>query len=155
MILMNAERWRLDNMTGRQRILTTINHKEPDRVPISPRMFAYIKSEYGDESLATHLKHFPDLDLMFIVDEGTPNYLEIYPEHYELSDIKVEQKRYNEAGCLIVDRTFHTPAGKLSDRTRIPPPGREYGVSPNRIVLSKLRAPLSTCAGSLTGPIRG
>ncbi len=120
-------------MTGRQRILTTILHEEPDRVPISPRMFAYIKSEYGDESLATHVKHFPELDLMFIVPDGTPNYLEISPDHYELRDVKVEQKKYAENDCLIVERTFHTPAGTLSDRTTIPPPGREYGVSPNPI----------------------
>lgn len=57
----------------------TINHDEPDRVPISPRMYVYINSKFGDESLKTHLKHFPDLDLMFIVDDDTPNYLEIYP----------------------------------------------------------------------------
>jgi uroporphyrinogen decarboxylase len=111
--------------------LTTIRHAEPDRVPISPRMFAYIKSEYGDESLATHLKHFPDLDLMFIVNDGTPNYLEIYPDEYRLTDVKVEQKKYIEDDCLVVARTFHTPAGKLSDRTKIPPSGREYGVDPN------------------------
>jgi hypothetical protein len=120
-------------MTGRQRILTTIRHEEPDRVPISPRMFAYIKSEYGDESLATHMKHYPDLDVMFIVADGTPNFLEIYPDHYELKDVKVEQNKYAENDCLIVERTFHTPAGRLSDRTKIPPPGREYGVSPNPI----------------------
>ncbi|HEX9970433.1 MAG TPA: hypothetical protein VGD14_00045, partial [bacterium] len=120
-------------MTSRERIFTTINHEESDRVPISPRMYAYIKSKYGDESLATHLKYFPDLDLMFIVNDGTPNYLEIYPDHYELPDVKVEHKKYDENDCLIVERSFHTPAGKLSDRTKIPPPGREYGVSPNPI----------------------
>lgn len=133
MILTNAEILHWDKMTSRQRILTTINHEQPDRVPISPRMFAYLKSEYGDESLATHLKHFPDLDLMFIVEDGTPNYLEICPDHYELPDVKVEQKKYLEDDCLIVERKFHTPAGKLSDRTKIPPAGREYGVSPNPI----------------------
>jgi len=79
------------------------------------------------------LKYFPDLDLMFIVNDGTPNYLEIYPDHYELPDVKVEHKKYDENDCLIVERSFHTPAGKLSDRTRIPPHGREYGVSPNPI----------------------
>ncbi|MCU0643519.1 MAG: uroporphyrinogen decarboxylase family protein [bacterium] len=120
-------------MTSRQRILTTVKHEEPDRVPISPRMYAYIKSQYGDERLATHLKHFPDLDMLFIVNDGTPNYLEIYPDQYVLPDVKVDQKKYNENECRIVERTFYTPAGKLSDRTKIPPPGREYGISPNQI----------------------
>ncbi|MCI0494886.1 hypothetical protein L0Z72_07745, partial [candidate division KSB1 bacterium] len=132
-ILMSAENLSRDSMTNRQRILTTINHEQPDRMPISPRMYAYIKSQYGDESLATHLKHFPDLDLMFIVNDGTPNYLEIYPDKYGLPDVKVDQKKYTENECLIVERTFHTPAGKLSDRTKIPPSAREYGVSPNPI----------------------
>lgn len=131
MIRMNAGNLHWDKMTSRERILTTIKHEEPDRVPISPRMYAYIKSEYGDESMTTHLQHFPDLDLMFIVDDGTPNYLEIYPDEYNLPEVKVEQKKYVEDSCLIVERIFNTPAGVLSDRTKIPPPGREYGVNPN------------------------
>jgi hypothetical protein len=40
-------------MTGRERILATIRHQEPDRVPVSPRIWAWLVSEYGDESLAT------------------------------------------------------------------------------------------------------
>jgi len=128
---MNAGNLHWDKMTSRERILKTINHEEPDRVPISPRMYAYLKSKYGDERLATHMKHFPDLDLMFIVDDGTPNYLEIYPDKYNLPEVKVEQRKFLKDDCLIVERTFHTPAGMLSDRTKIPPAGREYGVNPN------------------------
>lgn len=120
-------------MTGRDRILTTIRHEEPDRVPISPRVYAYIKANYGDESLETHLKYMPDMDLMFIVENGTVNYLETYPEEYHLPEVEVTQKKYEEDDCIIVERTFHTPAGSLSDRTKIPPSGQEYGMSPNPI----------------------
>ena len=32
-------------MTGRERLLATIRHEEPDRVPISPRVQAWQKAE--------------------------------------------------------------------------------------------------------------
>ena len=118
-------------MTGRERLLTAINHQEPDRVPISPRMFAWLWSVYGNIDLETQLKYLPDNDLMHIVDEPTPNYLDMYPNEYHLKDIRVEQKKYIDNDMLIVKRAFHTPAGTLTDCTHIPPAGREYGVSPN------------------------
>jgi uroporphyrinogen-III decarboxylase len=73
------------------------------------------------------------MDPMFIVGEGTPNYLGSYPETYDLPEVEVEQQRYEEGNLEVVERTFHTPAGDLSDRTKIAPGGREYGVSPNPI----------------------
>jgi len=118
-------------MTSRDRILATIRHEEPDRVPISPRVYAWIMANYGDFTLETHLKHLPDMDLMYILEDGTINYLEIYPDEYDLPEVKVEQKKYEEDGLLIVERVFHTPAGKISDRTKIPPSGGEYGMFPN------------------------
>ncbi len=118
-------------MTSRERILATIRHEEPDRVPISPRVYAWIMANYGDFSLETHLKYLPDMDLMYILEDGTINYLETYPDEYDLPEVKVEQKKYEEDGLLVVERTFHTPAGKISDRTKIPPSGGDYGMFPN------------------------
>ena len=120
-------------MTGRERLLATIKHEEPDRVPISPRVQAWQKAEFGDAGLATQLEKLPDMDLMHIVGDGTPNYVDSSPDEYELPDVQVEQRRYREEPYEIVERTFHTPAGRLSDRILIPPGGREYGVSPNPI----------------------
>jgi len=120
-------------MTGRERILTTIRHEEPDRVPISPRVSAWLMAEYGEAGLAMELEKLPDMDPMYIVGEGTPNYLLSYPDEYDLPEVRVEQRKYQDGNYVVVERTFHTPAGKLSDRTRIPPGGREYGVSPNPI----------------------
>ena len=80
-----------------------------------------------------HLSLLPDLDFMHVVGEGTTNYLDIYPDRYDLPDVEVTQKRYEEGNLKVVERTFHTPAGNLSDRTKIAPRGREYGVSPNPI----------------------
>jgi uroporphyrinogen decarboxylase len=120
-------------MTGRERILAAIRHEEPDRVPISPRVHAYLIAEYGDDSLATHLEKLPDLDLMCIVPDGTVNYLESYPDEYDLPEVRVDQRKYPEGEFTVVERTFHTPAGDLSDRTLVPPGLAIYGVSPNPI----------------------
>jgi uroporphyrinogen decarboxylase len=120
-------------MTGRERILAAIAHQEPDRVPISPRISAWLQATYGDASLQTQMEKLPDMDFMHIVGEGTPNYLISHPDEYHLPEVQVEQRRYEEGNYQIVERTFHTPAGDLSDRTKIPPSMREYGVSPNPI----------------------
>ena len=120
-------------MTGRERILAAIRHEEPDRVPVSPRVAAWLTAEYGDAELATMLEKLPDTDPMHIVSDGTPNTLESYPDAYDLPEVEVDQRRFREGDFLVVERTFRTPAGDLSDRTRIPPGGREYGISPNPI----------------------
>lgn len=120
-------------MTGRERIIATIKHEEPDRVPVSPRVHAWFQSEYGVDDLATNLKKLPDVDPMYIIYDSQPNYLDSYPDEYDLPEVKVEQKKYNQEDMLLVERTFHTPAGDLKDRTKIPPGGREYGVSPNPV----------------------
>jgi uroporphyrinogen decarboxylase len=120
-------------MTGKERILAAIRHEEPDRVPISPRYAAWFLSEYGRRSLEEHLALLPYHDFMHVVGEGTRNYLDIYPETYDLPGVEVEQSRYEEGNLTVVERTFHTPAGDISDRTKIAPSGREYGVSPNPI----------------------
>ncbi len=120
-------------MTGQERLLTTIRHGEPDRAPISPRVSAWLTTECGDASLSTQLAELPDMDPMHVVSSGTRNTIITYPNEYDLQDVKVDQKRYQDNEYEVVERTFHTPAGSISDRTKIPPSGREYGVSPNPI----------------------
>ena len=120
-------------MNGRERLLAAIRHEEPDRVPVSPRVAAWLVAEYGDASLSSELEHLPEMDPMFIVNDGTPNYLGTYPEEYDLPEVEVSQKRYQEGNLQVVERTFHTPAGDLTDCTKIPPSGGVYGVAPNPI----------------------
>ena len=122
-----------NSMNGRERILATIRHEEPDRVPVSPRISAWLVSEYNDMSLEAHLKHLPDMDMMHIISGNTPNYLDAYPDVYDLPEVRVEQSKSTDGEYTVVERTFHTPAGSLSDVTRIPPAGREYGVFPNPV----------------------
>ncbi len=118
-------------MTSRERLLAAIHHQEPDRVPVSPRLFAWLWGNCGNIEPETIWNHFPQVDLMHVHDLGTLNYLEMFPETYDLPGVRVEQKRFAEGDCEIVERKFITPAGILTDKTRIPPSGREYGVTPN------------------------
>lgn len=120
-------------MTGRERILATIRHEIPDRVPIAPRVWAWLMAEHGSQDLATHLRVFPDLDQMYPVEDGTLNVVDEFPDTYNLAEVKVEQRKYAEGDFTAVERTFHTPAGTLSDRILVAPSGREFGVTPNPV----------------------
>jgi uroporphyrinogen decarboxylase len=120
-------------MTGRERILAAVRHEEPDRVPISPRISVYLVAHCGSPTLDEQLELLPDMDFMHVLGDSTPNYVISYPGEYPLHDVHVDQKRYRDDEYEVVERTFHTPAGAISDRTKIPPSGREYGVSPNPI----------------------
>jgi len=118
-------------MTGKERLMAAVRHEEPDRVPICPRItFGWLDP---DGSHRLEELYSPAIDPMEIVSPATPNYLISYPEGYDLPDVRAEQTRYQDAEYVVVERTFHTPAGQLSDRTKIPPLGREYGMSPNPI----------------------
>ena len=117
-------------LNGRQRILSAINLEEGDRVPISPRVHIWLMSEYGDASLASLLKHLPDIDPMYIVPSTPPNIIDSYPDEYHIPQVKVKQKKYRERPFLIIERTFATPAGCISDTTRIPEAGQEFGIDP-------------------------
>ena len=120
-------------MTGRQRLLTAMKHQEPDRVPISPRYQAWMTAEYGSVSLERQMELLPDMDFMHIISDLTPDYIGFYPDEYDLPEVSVDQTRRQDGDYEVIERTFHTPAGDLRDCTKIPPAGREYGVSPNPI----------------------
>lgn len=125
-------------MTGRERLLAAIHHQEPDRVPISPRYAVWFQVTYGPRPLEQHLTLLPHLDFMHIVSDGQPNYLINYPDEYDLPEVQVQQTWRDEGDCRIVERVFLTPAGELKDITRVPPSGREYGVSPNPVKIEHL-----------------
>lgn len=100
-------------------------------MPIAPRVWAWLTAEHGDQSLETHLRVFPQMDQMAILPNPTPNYLDLYPDTYDLPEVKVDQRRFAEGDLTVIERHFHTPAGDLSDRTVVPPAHGRFGVSPN------------------------
>lgn len=120
-------------MTGRERILAAIRHEEPDRVPISPRVAAWMAAEYADTSLAKQMEVLPQMDFMHIVGEPGSNYVYGTQTEYDLPEVEVQLSRRQEGDCEIIERSFRTPAGTISDVTRVAPSGREYGVSPNPV----------------------
>lgn len=123
-------------MTGRERLLAAVRHEEPDRVPISPR----IQWSWLDPDGRHRLQELydPVIDPMDGVAPLTPNYICSHPDAYDLPEVRVEQRRYQDGNYQVVERVFHTPAGTLSDRTKIPPPEREYGMSPNPVITEHL-----------------
>jgi hypothetical protein len=125
-------------LSGRQRILCAILHEEGDRVPISPRVHIWLMSEYGDSGLGTLLEHMPDIDPMYILPSSPPNVVDSYPDTYHIPEVKVDQKKYRDGPFLVVERTFLTPAGRVSDTTRIPEAGREFGVDPTPVKMKYL-----------------
>ena len=120
-------------MTSRERLLAAIRHEQPDRVPISPRIGYWMMEHYGDASLETLLRCAEefDWDPMPAVSADTANYLNAYPDEYALPEVRVEQARSREGNYTVIERTFHTPTGDLSDRTMIPPSRSYYGMEPN------------------------
>jgi len=118
-------------MTKRERLMTTVRHEEPDRVPICPRIqFTWLDP---DRSHRLEKLYSPAIDPMEIMSSTTPNYILSYPDKYNLPEVRVGQCTHEDGNYKVVERTFYTPAGRLSDCTRIPPSGREYGMSPNPI----------------------
>jgi uroporphyrinogen decarboxylase len=100
-------------------------------VPICPR----IQFNWLDPDGSHRLQELysPAIDPMEILSPLTPEYIVTYPAQYDLPEVRVDSTRYEAGNYQVVERTFHTPAGALSDRTKIPPSGREYGMSPNPI----------------------
>ncbi len=124
-------------MTGRERLLAAIRHREPDRVPVSPRIAAFLSVYYGSSSWMHHLKAAQEFGFEICTPVASPMPAFIYSPplvyRYLPQEVKVTQRIQEQDGGVTVWRTFETPAGRLSDETFLAPPGREYGVSPSPV----------------------
>ncbi|MBC7289136.1 MAG: hypothetical protein H5T86_14080, partial [Armatimonadetes bacterium] len=127
-------------MTGRERVLAAVSHEEPDRVPVSPRIWAWMLDYYGDASLPTYLRCCDEFgfDAFWIQGSPTPNYIYSWPDNYDLPEVRVEQHRYRDGEYTVVERVFHTPAGPLTDRVLVPPAGGKWGIAPDPRVTERL-----------------
>jgi len=120
-------------MTSRERLLTAINHKEPDIVPNSPRIHAFLAEYYrgtGKGLLDAALEF--DFDPIVVTGPRLPNYISSPHGNYsDLENVSVELKEEETGDCKKIYRHLKTPAGELTDGFLIAPSGREYGISPN------------------------
>jgi hypothetical protein len=124
-------------MTGKERLLTTIRHEEPDRVPISPRIAAFLVVHYGSSSWMHHLKAAREFGFDICLPVASPVPALIYRPtlayRHLPPDVRVTQQIGEQDGGVTVRRTYETPAGPLSDETFLAPPRREYGVAPSPV----------------------
>jgi len=124
-------------MTSRARLLSAMHREIPDRVPISPRIGAFLTVYYGSSSWMHHLKAAQEFgfDLCLPVANPVPTFILSPSLSYRFlpPDVRVTQQVEEQDGGVRVRRTYHTPAGSLSDDTYLAPPGREYGVSPSPV----------------------
>ena len=117
-------------MTSRERLLTTIRHQEPDRVPISPRYYDYLLGVEGCACWMHYLRFAQqvEIDPLIIVDAHANNYLLRYAGPYDdLEGVDVAVEITKEPGCTLVRRRFQTPAGELTDLRRLPVDKRVIG----------------------------
>ncbi len=122
-------------MTSRERLSAVLNGKIPDRVPISPRIWAWLLELYGQATFLEYLelgkKHF-DYDPIMQINPEIPDFIYNQFQDYSLLDnVNVEMNIEKKDGKTFVKRIVKTPAGDCSDMMVYPPAGREYGIAPN------------------------
>jgi len=125
-------------MTSRERILTTLRHEEPDRVPVAPRAQKFLIKHYGrgSRSWEAYLRATEEFGWDAFVTGGVavPNLIGTVPlRGYEIlePDVQVELQIEEDERVQTVRRTFRTPAGPLSDVAVKPRPDGDFGLSPN------------------------
>lgn len=124
----------MGEMTPRERLTAAIRFQGPDRVPVFPRMWRYMLKHDGSQSHATYLKYVDEAGLdPILLLAVVPASLLPSPRHdwTPAKGVRVTATRAEEGDCAIVSRLIETPAGRLSDRTRIPRPGGQYGIAPD------------------------
>ncbi len=122
-------------MTSRERLLTTIRHEEPDRVPNSPRIWAWMIEYLGGMSWLDEIRMHEEfgVDILTDIHLGVPDYIynPLAGDYRELPDVKVDMKIDGTPETRIeIERTVHTPAGNLHEIVLYARPGGFAGVSP-------------------------
>ena len=118
-------------MTSKERILRTIRHQEPDKVPIAPRMTNFIQRKFGssDWTCYKRIKKYYDFDPFKEVSPNINNYFRnLGPDYLDLPDVTVEIRVGKDGNAREIERVFHTPEGDLKDVTFVPQAGGTYGI---------------------------
>ena len=123
------------SMTSRERLLAAIRHEEPDRVPIAPRIWAFLTEYYGGGSWEFELRAAEEFgyDLYLPIWGVLPSFVRPATSYELPPGVAVQQEIVEEGGAVTFRRRFCTPAGPLTDEVFIPPAGREYGISPTPV----------------------
>jgi len=125
-------------MTSRERHLAVMRGEIPDRIPIAPRIWAWLL-EYGKTHL--ELKKEFDYDPIIFTSSGFPyhidenhEYMSSFPDSRYFRNINVNvthDKKDNDSKDYVTT-VIETPAGNLRQIWAYPDPGdRTYGIQPN------------------------
>jgi len=123
-------------MTSRERLLAAIGHREADRVPVSPRVGAFLREYYGHGGWLYELKAAQEFgyDPLVTLEVPYPNYVPGFTASGEdLEDVKIELRIERQGESTRFARHIQTPAGPLTDVIRRYPAGREFGAFPNPV----------------------
>lgn len=121
-------------MTSRQRLLAASRQQPVDKIPVSPRLGHAVRYQCGSESPQNilRLKKTYDFD-PFLTLEGLNLPLADPFETFRFAkDVNVDIKVKDQGPKRTVERTIHTPDGKLHEVQVVPNPGNSmYGVAPD------------------------
>jgi hypothetical protein len=121
-------------LTSKERLLTAIKHGEPDLVPVSPRIYIWLKDNYGCACWLHQLRIAEDFDYdpFIYVSSPYPNYIGEFRADYEdLDDVQIELDVERSHLFTRIRRIIHTPAGTLTDQVIQHKPNVGYGSDPN------------------------
>jgi uroporphyrinogen decarboxylase len=113
----------MEGLSSKERVLLAIRHKEPDVVPVSPRIDFFLQKYYGCACWEHMLKAAEEFDFDPIVELGPrlPNYLYWSPTSYpDIEGVSVRSKFETLPDeSTIVEREIITPAGHLTDKSKL------------------------------------
>ena len=124
----------MQEMTPRQRLLAAYRHEPVDRIPCSPRVWAWMAEHYGDGGNTTLLRMADEFGFDPHVAVGVFSHVTGLTTSisHTLPGVEATTEECEQHGLRAVRRIFRTPEGVLTDVTCVPPPGdRAFGISPN------------------------
>lgn len=122
-------------MTPRERVWTALQRGTPDRVPIPLRASTFLNDIYGTAGTLAYLRMGREfgLDPVFWASAVSNHVWNVQTGYWDLPGVTVESRIEQLADRLMVRRTFHTPAGDLSDLREQRGPGLGYSPGPTII----------------------
>ena len=123
-------------MTSRERLLAAYARRPVDHVPCSPRVWAWMREYYGDGGHEALLQMAAEFGFDPHGAVGVHSHASgLTPSiDFDLPHVQASLEESRDGNLRVVRRVFKTPAGTLTDLTKVPPPGdRTYGISPNPV----------------------